>query len=221
MKINITSYLKENWKALLFLLTGLFFAYTIAVFLIIQKESARVYSIDSTQITELSEEIKVGIVFGGGVGDDSPLPLLRDRLDTAKSLLDGDFIDVLLLSGDNRSLDYNEPAIMYNYLIDLGVDPNKLQPDYAGRSTYETCERAKKIFNVTKAFLISESTHLPRAVYLCRHFGVEAYGIQSDGAASSGLKIGQRWREVLARDKAVFNAYIIGENTVLGEPISL
>lgn len=191
------------------------------MYLIIEKESSRVYSLQSAEVIELSDDITVGIVFGGGVSNEFPLPLLQDRLDTAKKLLDSGRVDTLLLSGDNRSPFYSEPDAMYTYLTDLGVDPSKLQPDYAGRSTYETCERAKKVFGVTKGFLISESTHLPRAVYLCRHFGIDAHGVKSDGQASSGLKLGQRWREVLARDKAVFNAYILGENTVMGDQISL
>jgi vancomycin permeability regulator SanA len=33
------------------------------------------------------------------------------------------------------------------------------------------------------------------------------------------LRLGQRWREVLARNKAILNVYIIGEETVLGDPI--
>lgn len=76
-----------------------------------------------------------------------------------------------------------------------------------------------ELFVISDAYLISESTHLPRAIYLCKHFGIDAYGIDSSGESSKGLQIGQRWREILARDKAVFNIYLIGEETVLGEPI--
>jgi vancomycin permeability regulator SanA len=167
----------------------------------------------------VAENGRVGIVFGGGVSDTEPLPLLKDRLDTAKQLLDNNEVDKLILSGDNRTLDYNEPAIMTRYLIQKGVSEEQIQQDFAGRSTYETCERAKRIFGLDEAILISERTHLPRAIYLCRSFDIKTYGIASDGEAASGLQIGQRWREVLASNKAIFNTYIAGEQTVLGEPI--
>lgn len=217
-----SDYIRKNVWALMALALGLLATYTFASFMIIEKQSSRIYDIDDSNIAKLSEQITVGIVFGGGVREDEPLPLVKDRLDTAKSLLDRELVEKLILSGDNRSLSYNEPAVMFDYLVnDLGVSPEFIQPDFAGRSTFETCERAKKVFGVSKALLVSESIHLPRANYLCRHFGIESYGIKSDGQASSGLKIGQRWRELLARNKAVFNVYIIGEKTVLGEPIQL
>ena len=179
------------------------------------------YYPDNPELASIGKTIKIGIVFGGGIHNKEPLPLLRDRLMTAKNLLQNGTIEKLVLSGDNRFLDYNEPQVMYEFLVDQGVDPQKLQVDYGGRSTYETCERAVKVFNVHEAILISESTHLPRAIYLCEHFGIKAYGAISDGESSSGLKIGQRWREILARNKAVFNVYFIGEKTILGDPIQL
>lgn len=176
------------------------------------------YSSQTVQPEDISNG-QIGIVFGGGVTDTEPLPLLKDRLDTAKRLLDSGVIDKVLLSGDNRTLDYNEPNIMFWYLIKNGVDSTELQRDFAGRSTYETCERAQKIFGVKRGVLITERAHLPRAIYLCESFGVEALGVASDGKSASGLQIGQRWREVLASNKAIFNKYIIGEKTILGDPI--
>lgn len=111
---------------------------------------------------------------------------------------------------------------MKNYLVnEKGLDPNVIQLDNAGRSTYETCERASKIFGLTEVVLVSESTHLPRAIYTCRSFGIDAYGYASDGQSSAGLKVGQRFREVLARTKAGINVYIVGEKTVLGERIDI
>jgi vancomycin permeability regulator SanA len=164
----------------------------------------------------------VGIVLGGGIENGQPRPLLKDRLDTAASLLAAGKVRKLIVSGDNRFENYNEPLVMQNYLIqEKGVDPDKIQLDNAGRSTYETCERAQKIFSLDRALFISETTHLPRVLYTCRSFGVEAYGYSSDGQSSAGLKVGQRWREILARTKAGINLYFVGERTILGEKIDI
>ena len=179
-----------------------------------------VYSDYGSFYTDKHLQIPVAIVFGGGVSPKGkPLPLLKDRLDAAAKLLNDGVVQKLLLSGDNRYVDYNEPQAMLNYLVSKGITLDKLQMDSAGRSTYETCERAIKVFGINKALLVSESTHLTRAVFLCKDFHMEAYGISSDGQASHGLKASQRLREVLARVKAVFNVYLVGEKTVLGPKI--
>lgn len=201
---------------------SLLVAYTAASYLVIQRTSQHIYSLAEIRSQNKMSNVNVGVIFGGGVSEDRPLPLVKDRLDTAAELLRQNIIKKLIISGDNRTLEYNEPQVMFEYLTkEKNINSDMLQVDFAGRSTYETCERAKKIFGVDQALLITESTHLPRALYLCRHFGITAYGVKSDGQASAGLQVGQRWREILARDKAIFNTYIYGERTILGEPIDL
>lgn len=195
--------------------------FTLTSFFMILPYSNDLIRIDDESLEEKIESYDVAIVFGGGVGDDGPLPLLKERLDTAKKLLDLGYVKMLILSGDNRTEMYNEPTAMYDYLLNQGVSRNQMQEDFAGRSTYETCERAKKIFGLDNAVLISEETHLPRARFLCEHFGVKTFGLISEGTATSGLKIGQNWREILARNKAILNVYLIGEETILGDPIQL
>jgi len=211
-------YIQLNYVRLAFFGITLLASYTIASFLVAERYTKYIYDLQSPQTAQMDAYMNVGIVFGGGISDQKPKPLLQKRLDTAYSLLSDGHVDKLILSGDNRSLDYNEPQAMYNYLVDQKqVNPDNLQLDFAGRSTYETCERASKIFSLDKAYLISESIHLSRAIYLCRHFGIEAFGIASPSTPDGG----EYWREILARDKAVFNSLLIGERTVLGEKIDL
>jgi vancomycin permeability regulator SanA len=168
--------------------------------------------------TIASKNIPVGIVFGAGIStDNKPYKELQARLDVAADALKNGSIQKLILSGDNRFENYNEPDVMVAYLTDeRGIEKEKLQPDYAGRSSYETCERAAKIFGVKRAILFSAGSHLPRAVFLCKHFGIDAYGVSSGLEANNAFR-----REFLARNKAVFNAYLLGEQTVLGEKIDL
>ncbi|MCA9328675.1 YdcF family protein [Candidatus Saccharibacteria bacterium] len=195
--------------------------FTFISYQLVSKSSSEIYSTDSADLVKIAKDYDIAIVFGGGIGDDGPLQLLEDRLDIAKELLDKKLVNKVILSGDNRTESYNEPDAMFKYLVENGVSTQQLQKDYAGRSTYETCERAQKIFELDKVILISEETHLPRASYLCHHFGLETIGVKSEGIASANLHVSQSFREILARDKAVFNVYFIGEKTVLGDPIKL
>ncbi len=161
---------------------------------------------------------KVGLVLGAGITKDGkPFRELQSRLDTAAAALESGVVDKLVLSGDNRFANYNEPLAMKKYLAENKQIPaDKLQEDYAGRSTYESCERAAKVFELDKVVLFSARSHLPRAIYLCRQFGVETYGIASNAEANNHKR-----REAMARVKAVLNVYVNGENTILGEPVRL
>ena len=160
----------------------------------------------------------IGIVFGSGVNNDGkPYKELQARLDSAADAITSGLVDKLILSGDNRFLDYNEPNAMIKYLTEQkGIDEKLLQPDYAGRSTYETCERAVKVFGVKKAILFSANSHLPRAIFTCRSFGIESYGIGNNVEANNATR-----RELLARVKSMFNVYVYGEKTILGDPINI
>ena len=160
----------------------------------------------------------VGIVLGAGVDrKGKPYKELQARLDLAAKQLDKGQVDKLILSGDNRFHGYNEPDAMKRYLVETKhVDASKLQPDYAGRSTYESCERAAKVFKLHEAIIYSANSHLPRAIFLCRHFGVASYGVGTAVEANNHLR-----REALARVKAIFNTYIYGERTILGNTINV
>lgn len=165
--------------------------------------------------SDTKEKNDIGLVLGAGISSNGkPYDELKARLDTAATALEKGQVKKLLLSGDNRFVNYNEPEAMKQYLInEKGVDENRLVLDYAGRSTYESCERAAKVFKIKKVVIISAGSHLPRAIYLCRHFGIESYGLASAVEANNSAR-----REPLARVKAVFNANIVGEPTVLGDP---
>jgi vancomycin permeability regulator SanA len=175
------------------------------------------YIIDSNTENKPSERAYAGLVLGAGINaDGKPYKELKARLDVAADALEKGYVDKLIVSGDNRFKNYNEPKAMKDYLVSKGIDAKKVQPDFAGRSTYESCERATKIFNQKKLIIISAESHLSRAIYLCRHMGIESYGIASDLEANNSTR-----REALARVKALYNVYIHPEPTALGKPINL
>jgi len=124
---------------------------------------------------------KVAIVFGAGLlRDGTPSPVLKDRVSTAAQLYFAGKIQKILMSGDNRFVDYNEPASMQAYALELGVPEAVIVLDYAGRRTYDTCYRAKYIFRLDQAILVTQKYHLPRALFTCNGIGLKSIGVTAD-----------------------------------------
>ncbi|GAA4806119.1 hypothetical protein GCM10023220_39990 [Streptomyces ziwulingensis] len=123
------------------------------------------------------ERTEVAVVFGAGLWDGEPSPYLAHRLDTAAELYRAGRIEVVLVTGDNSREEYDEPDAMRAYLVRHGVPGARIVSDYAGFDTWDSCVRAKKIFGVDRAVLISQGFHLRRAVALCRAAGVASYGV--------------------------------------------
>jgi len=126
-------------------------------------------------------EAPVALVLGTKVdADGTPSAFLTARLELAQRLFAAGKVRAILVSGDNMHADYNEPEAMRRWLVDQGVPTGKVVLDYAGFDTYDSCARAKRIFGVDRLTVVTQSFHLPRAVALCRHFGIEANGVGDD-----------------------------------------
>ena len=134
-------------------------------------------------ITEIPAEQppRVAIVFGAGVrSDGSPKDALYDRVVTAVELYRAGRVRKLLMSGDNPTHQYDEPTAMKQTAMQLGVPESDIVLDFAGRRTYDTCYRAKEIFEVRKAVLVTQEFHQARALYLCSNLGVDSVGITAN-----------------------------------------
>jgi len=164
---------------------------------------------------------RVAIVFGAAVyGDGRLSSVLRDRMDTAVSLYNNGKVDKILVSGDNSSINYNEPAAMRDYAAQQGIPLQDIQPDFGGRRTYDTCYRARKIFNLNSVILVTQEFHLPRALFTCRWLGLDAVGISADLRPYRGA----RWyefRETAASLNALWDIIRQNPPAVLGDPIPL
>ena len=181
---------------------------------IVRKYHQFTYASSQAITVQLKKDPKVAIVLGGGITPEGkPRPTLANRLDAAKNLYDQGVVSQIIVSGDNRVKSYNEPLAMYNYLIENGVAATSLTLDRGGNSTYETCERAVKVFNVSEAVLVSQPGHLDRAVYLCRSFGMKAVGYAASYEGTEEPY--QMAREIFSNIKAVLNVNLIGERTNL------
>ncbi len=165
----------------------------------------------------------VAIVFGAGYWPSGHLSaILQDRLDAAIELYNAGRVDKLLFSGDNRFVDYNEPAKMLDYALAQGIPRTDIVLDYAGRRTYDTCYRAHAIFQVNNVILITQRYHLPRAIEICRAMGIDADGYYADRQPYARRRFGYYVaREVLALWQAWFDVYIWRPVPVLGEPLPI
>lgn len=124
---------------------------------------------------------RAAIVFGAGLQrDGTPSPVLRDRVEAAVQLYKAGKVEKILMSGDNRFVDYNEPGAMFNFAVELGVPAEDIVLDYAGRRTYDTCYRARWIFNLKEAVLVTQTYHLSRALYTCNLLGLPSIGYSAD-----------------------------------------
>ena len=166
---------------------------------------------------------RIAIVFGAGLTrSGATTPVLTDRVTAAADLYFTGKVEKLLMSGDNRFVDYNEPEAMRQKALSLGVPDDAIVLDYAGRRSYDTCYLAKAIFKVDQAVLVTQAFHMPRVLYLCNRLGLDAVGVESD------LRIYRKssmlyWnaRELFATAAALWDANIGHPIPVLGDPLPI
>ena len=164
-------------------------------------------------------QARVAVVFGAGLyRDGRPTPVLQDRVKVASDLYFQGKVEKILMSGDNRFEDYDEPTAMMNFAIELGVPEEDIVRDYAGRRTYDTCYRAKAIFGLDEAILVTQEFHLPRALYLCDKLGVNSSGVNADSRYYlKRSRIFWNTRETIATLTALWDVHIAHPLPVLGE----
>lgn len=162
----------------------------------------------------------VGIIFGAGINGDQPSKYLKDRLDAGILLYNSKRINKILLSGDNGSNEYDELTVMKNYCFSHGVDTTKIFIDYAGFDTYSTMYRAKHIFNIKKATLISQKYHLNRAIYIGQKLGIKSVGFPANSGEYQGYQY-VIFREYLSIFKSFFDVLRNREPHFLGHQIDI
>lgn len=161
---------------------------------------------------------RVALVLGAGVVDGVPTPALAERVRGAVELYERGIVHKLLFSGDNSSREYNEVAAMRSYAESLGVPAEDITLDYAGFSTYESCYRARDIFGLRQAVIVTQHYHLPRAVYTARRLGIDAAGCGMPDWTCDRAQMAIRYsrremvfytlREVLATLKALWQLHV-------------
>ncbi|HEX2616161.1 MAG TPA: ElyC/SanA/YdcF family protein [Flavobacteriales bacterium] len=161
-----------------------------------------------------------GIVLGCRVREGDVSRCLEERLARALALYQAGTVQRLLLSGDHGRRGYDEVNTMKAWLVERGVPLQHIFLDHAGFDTYDTMVRARGIFQVKDAVVISQAFHLPRAVYLARSLGIDAVGAVADPEQGSSCK-GSAVREPVACLKAWMNVTFASDPKFGGVPIPI
>ena len=160
---------------------------------------------------------QAAIVPGALVHEDGRMSsMLRDRVQRTVELWEAGKVDAILVSGDHGQWTYDEPDAMRNALLDAGVPGRAIFTDHAGFNTRATMMRAREVFQVESAIVVTQGFHMDRALYLAESAGLEAHGLTSDlsGYGSQGKK--SQIRELASRVKAVGDAAL--GSGVMGGP---
>ena len=173
-----------------------------------------------TYLPETVPQAPAALVLGAGLNrDGTPGLVLQDRVRSAAELYFSGKVEKILMSGDNSSEFYDEPGAMKHFALELGVPEEDITLDFAGRRTYDSCYRAKAIFGLDRLIVITQAYHLPRALFLCNAFDLEADGIPADDANYRRSSYTFWWvREILASVNAYWDVYISHPLPVLGQP---
>ena len=165
---------------------------------------------------------KVGLVLGTGkyLSNGSLNKYYQNRIEAAEKLFKAGKIDIIIISGDNSSKNYDEPTTFKKDLIKVGIPENKIILDYAGFRTLDSVIRCQKIFGQNKFTIISQEFHNQRAIYIANKNGIDCIGFNAkDVDAYYGLKT--QLREKLARVKMMIDLIIGKQPKFLGEKINI
>ena len=167
----------------------------------------------------------VALVFGAYVMPDGTLSaMLADRVDAAIALYRRHKVAHLLFSGDNSRPDYDEVSAMLAYALHRGMPRDAITLDYAGFDTYDSCYRARAIFGVTRAILVTQEYHMPRAVYDCTNLGIDAVGLATPdwGVYDVPMMLTYTARESVADVKSIWDLHVSHrEATLMGPYVGL
>jgi SanA protein len=165
---------------------------------------------------------QVALVLGALVQPDGrPSAMLSDRLDAAAALYRDRRVDRILVSGDHSRLDYDEVNAMRRELGRRGVPDADIFTDHAGFDTWSSMVRARKVFEVRSAIVVTQGFHMARALWLGKRAGLEVHGLAADrsGYGIEGRK--SDVREVLARVKAIEDVVTNAKPRFLGPKVPI
>lgn len=194
----------------------------LAIFLIFVVNYVEIKASERSMMDNMDElqSSQVAIIFGAKVTGDMLSPMYADRVVSALNLYHEKKIEKILISGDHGRSDYNEIDVVKEYLLSNNVPAEDIFTDYAGFDTYDTIYRAKEIFKVDSAILVTQRFHLYRAIYIAQNLGMEVSGYEADLHLYKGSEIFET-REIFARVKAYVDVVLKVKPKYLGSEIPI
>jgi SanA protein len=165
---------------------------------------------------------QAALVLGAQVKPDgSPSAMLIDRIRAGEDLYRAGRVDKLLLSGDHSRADYDEVGTMRRIMLADGIPAGDIFTDHAGFDTWDSAQRAKRVFDVSSAVVVTQRFHMARALYDARHAGLEATGFAADRRDYGRVMRRLQVREAAARMKAVADVVTGASPHFLGAEIPI
>ncbi len=194
-----------------------------ALLIFIVATNVVVYKSSKKYIYDNVKEVKAeqtAVILGAAVYKGGKLsPFFQSRVDRAIELYNAKKVSKILASGDNSTVAHNEVDPVRNYLLAKGIPDSDIFLDHAGFDTYSTMYRARDIFRVSSVVIVTQAFHLPRAVFIARQLGLEAYGLSTD---EEGIIAKKNYiREVFANEKAAFDLFFHIKPKYLGDTIPI
>ena len=124
----------------------------------------------------------------------------------------------ILVSGDNSTVSHNEVNPVRLYLLSKGIPDEDIFLDHAGFDTYSSMYRARAIFGISSMLIATQSFHLPRAIFIARELGIDAYGVNAD---SGHILLRNYVRETFSDEKALFDIVFHTRPKYLGNTIPI
>ena len=198
--------------ALIFVLTIIALAMMVPIVMRTLVDRYITTTVDSVPRTE------VALVLGASVYRGKPSPVLAERADVAVALYRANKVSKILVTGDNGALSYDEVTPVRKYLLGAGIPSQDIFLDHAGFDTYSSMYRAREVFLARSLTIVTQDFHLPRALWIARRLGLDAYGIVAAGGENSPSDY---IREIPAAIKALLNVLTDRQPKYLGPTIPL
>lgn len=163
-------------------------------------------------------QTRAALVLGASVARGKPSPVLEERAHTAVALYMMGKVSKILVTGDNGALTHDEVTPVRKYLTDAGVEPEDIFLDHAGFDTYSSMYRARDVFQADSLAIVTQDFHIPRAVFVARRLGIQAYGVVPERGQGD---VYDYIREIPASVKALYDLAIGRAPKYLGEAIPL
>ncbi len=161
---------------------------------------------------EAAPRRRVAVVLGARVDGERPTRALEARLEAALELFSRGTVSELLLTGANHGPHEDETAVMRAWLEARGVPNEALRVDGEGFRTIDSMRRARAVYGVQEALVVTQPFHMSRALFLARAAGIDALGVHAEDYVGAGDAT--NWlRETLARNRALLEVYLLRKLT--------